>query len=289
MKDLAGKTAFVTGAASGIGFAMARAFGREGMSVVISDIDAAALDAAGEQLAQEQVRVAKVQCDVGERAAMQQAAEQAVAAFGKVHLVCNNAGVAVGGPFGEVRPADWDWIFQINVDGVRNGVEAFTPLIRSHGEGGHFVNTSSMAGFLSAPGLEVYAATKHAVVALSEGWAPQLAMAGIGTSVLCPHFVKTRIHESGRARPARFGAAPAPQEGAMAGAMAQAVLAGIDADVVGARVVEAVKAGEFYIFTHPQARVQIEAYFKSVLAGFDAAEASEALRGIGDWTPPSFS
>ena len=289
MRDLAGKTAFVTGGAGGIGFAMAQAFGREGMNVVISDIDPAALEAAGESLAQQQVRVAKVRCDVGDRAAVQAAAEAALGAFGKVHLVCNNAGVAVGGPLGDVRSADWEWIFEINVDGVRNGVEVFAPLLRSHGEGGHFVNTASMAGFLTAPGLEVYAATKHAVVALSEGWAPQLAPFGVGMSILCPHFVRTRIHESERVRPARFAAEARVQEGVTAGAVAQAVLAGIDPEVVGARVVEAVKAGELYIFTHPQARGQVEAYFKSVLAGFDAAEASQALRGIGAWTPPSLS
>jgi NAD(P)-dependent dehydrogenase (short-subunit alcohol dehydrogenase family) len=285
MRDLAGKTAFVTGAASGIGFAMARAFGREGMNVVLADIDVAALEAAGERLAQEQVRTAPVQCDVGQRAALEAAAEAALAAFGKIHVVCNNAGVGVGGPLGAVRQADWDWIFEINVDGVRNGVEVFTPLIRRHGEGGHFVNTSSMAGFISMPGLEVYAATKHAVVALSEGWAPQLAPLGIGMSVLCPHFVKTRISESERARPARFATDERPEDG-IAGAIGQAVLAGIDPDVVGARVVEAVKAGELYIFTHPQARPAVEAYFKSVLAAFDAAESSPALQSIKDWVPP---
>jgi NAD(P)-dependent dehydrogenase (short-subunit alcohol dehydrogenase family) len=285
MQELRGKTAFVTGAASGIGFSMARAFGREGMSVVIADVDGAALQAAAEKLAQEQVRVAQVQCDVGDRASLQEAAEAAIAAFGKVHVVCNNAGVGVGGPLGQVREADWDWIFEVNVKGVRNGVEVFTPLIRSHGEGGHFVNTSSIAGFLSVPGLEVYAATKHAVVALSEGWAPQLAPFGIGMSVLCPHFVRTRIHESERVRPARY-AGEGPQQGDSVGAGA-GVLAGIDPDVVGARVVEAIKAGELYIFTHPQARVLVEAYFKAVLAGFDAAEASPALAAVKDWVMPA--
>ena len=288
MQDLAGKTAFVTGAASGIGFSLARALGREGMNVVLSDVDGAALEAAGERLAHEQVRIAQVQCDVGDKASVQAAAQAALAAFGKVHVVCNNAGIAVGGPLGDVRQADWDWIFEVNVDGVRNGVEAFAPLIRSHGEGGHFVNTASMAGFLSGPGLEVYAATKHAVVALSEGWAPQLAAQGIGMSILCPHFVRTRIHESERVRPPRFAAGgPQASVAEPLSATGQAVLAGIDPDVVGARVVEAIKAGELYVFTHPQARPAVEAYFRSVLAAFDAAEASPALRSIKDWTPPS--
>jgi NAD(P)-dependent dehydrogenase (short-subunit alcohol dehydrogenase family) len=286
MQDLRGKTAFVTGAASGIGLSLARALGREGMNVVMSDVDAAALRAAGEQLAQEQIRTAQVQCDVGDRSSVQAAAHAALGAFGKVHVVCNNAGVAVGGPMGEVRQADWDWIFEVNVEGVRHGVETFAPLIGSHGEGGHFVNTASMAGFLSGPGLEVYAATKHAVVALSEGWAPQLALEGIGMSILCPHFVRTRIHESERVRPGRFAGEGPQARAAEPGPASLGVLAGIDPDVVGARVVEAIKAGELYVFTHPQARPQMEAYFKAVLAAFDAAEASPALQSIKDWKPP---
>jgi NAD(P)-dependent dehydrogenase (short-subunit alcohol dehydrogenase family) len=280
MKDLAGKTAFVTGGASGIGLSMARAFGREGMNVVISDVDGAALDAAGEALEQEQVRVATVVCDVGDRASVQAAAQAAIVAFGKVHLVCNNAGVAVGGALGQVRQADWDWIFDVNIMGVVHGMETFAPLMVAQGQGGHFVNTASIAGFVSAPGLEPYSASKHAVVAMSEGWAAQLGMAGIGVSILCPHFVRTRIHESERARPSRYGASAATGEGAVQSAAGQAVLAGIDPELVGARVVEAVKAGELYVFTHPQARPILEAYFKSVLAGFDAADASPALQSI---------
>jgi len=288
MKDLAGKTAFVTGGASGIGLSMARAFGREGMNVVISDVDADALAAASETLAQEQVRVASVQCDVADRASVQAAAQAALAAFGKVHLVCNTAGIAVGGTLGEVRQADWDWIFGVNVMGVVYGMETFAPLVLSHGEGGHFVNTSSMAGFLSSPGLEAYAATKHAVVALSEGWAPQLAPRGVGVSVLCPHFVRTRIHESERVRPERFAAGEPRQDGASVGSTAgQGVLAGIDPDIVGARVLEAIRGDEFYIFTHPQARILLQGYYANVMAAFDKAEASPVLRTVvKDWSLP---
>lgn len=287
MKDLAGKTAFVTGGASGIGLAMARAFGREGMSVVISDIDPAALAAAVETLEQEQVRVASVQCDVADRASVQAAAKAAVEAFGKVHVVCNNAGVAVAGALGQASQADWDWIMGVNVMGVVYGMETFAPLLLSHGEGGHFVNTSSMAGFLSPPGMEAYAATKHAVVALSEGFAGQLNPQGVGVSVLCPHFVKTRIHESERARPDRFASATAATSSDVANSAAAAgVMAGIDPDIVGARVVEAIKANELYVFTHPQARVLVEGYFASVLAGFDSAAASPALARVKDWVMP---
>ena len=207
MKEFRGRTAFVTGGASGIGLGMARAFGRAGMNVVLADIDEGAAKLAADKLASEQIKAAPVFVDVTDRASVRSAALDAVAAFGKIHVVCNNAGVAVGGPFGTVRERDWDWIIDVNLKGVVYGTEVFTPLIKSHGEGGHFVNTASMAGMVSPPGLEPYCATKFAVVALSEGWAAQMAPLGIGVSVLCPGFVRTRIHESGRARQDKYGGA----------------------------------------------------------------------------------
>ena len=205
MKDFKGKTAFITGGASGIGFGMAHAFGRAGMNVVIADIDLEVARKAAEMLQRDQIKAVAIHCDVTLRSEVQRAALDAVAAFGKVHVVCNNAGVAVGGPLGTVGDRDWDWIIDVNLKGVVYGVETFFPLIKSHGEGGHFVNTASMAGMVSPPNMEPYSATKFAVVAMSEGWAQQLAPLNIGMSVLCPGFVKTRIHESGRARQSRYG------------------------------------------------------------------------------------
>src|SRR6185437_14928180 len=143
MKDFKGKTAFVTGGASGIGLAMARAFGRQGMNVVIADIEDAPAKAAVEQLASEQIKAVSIHCDVGERNNLRAAALEAVSAFGKVHVVCNNAGVA-GGEIGKVPERDWDWIVDVNLKGVYYGVETFLPLIRGHVEGGHFVNTASI-------------------------------------------------------------------------------------------------------------------------------------------------
>jgi len=205
MKVLTGKTAFVTGGASGIGFALARAFGREGMQIALADIDFEAARYAVERLDKDQIKAVPIRCDVGERQSIERAALETIAAFGKVHIVCNNAGVAIGGPLGMVSDSDWDWIIDVNLKSVVYGVETFYPLIRSHGEGGHVVNTASIAGLISPPGLEPYAATKFAVVAMSEGWAQQLQQINIGVSVLCPGFVRTRIHESGRARPDRYG------------------------------------------------------------------------------------
>lgn len=184
METFQGKTAFITGGASGIGFAMAKAFGAAGMNVMLADIEREPLEKAIESLRQRQIKADGVHCDVAERASVEEAAKATIAAFGKVHVVCNNAGVGAGGPVGTLKPGDWDWTVGVNLMGVVYGVEAFLPLIRAHGEGGHFVNTASMAGMISPPGMEPYCATKFAVVAMSEGWAGQLAPENIGVSVL---------------------------------------------------------------------------------------------------------
>jgi NAD(P)-dependent dehydrogenase (short-subunit alcohol dehydrogenase family) len=278
MQDLRGKTAFITGGASGIGLAMAHAFGREGMSVMIADIEIQALEMAVETLRASQVRAEGVVADVTRRDSLRAAALEAVARFGKVHVVCNNAGVGAGGPLGKVPERDWNWVIDVNLLGVVHGMEIFAPLILSHGEGGHFVNTASMAGMVSPPGMEPYCASKFAVVAMSEGWAGQLAPQGIGVSILCPGFVKTRIHESRRNRPDAYGpdqhAAPPPD------APPSPVLSGIDVGPVAARVVEGVKAGELYVFTHPEFKGAVEARFARILAAFDTAAASPALAAL---------
>jgi NAD(P)-dependent dehydrogenase (short-subunit alcohol dehydrogenase family) len=281
IQDFKGKTAFITGGASGIGFGMAHAFGRAGMNVVIADIDSEVARKAAEMLQRDQIKAVAVHCDVTLRSEVQRAALDTIAAFGKVHVVCNNAGVAVGGPLGTVGPRDWDWIIDVNLKGVVYGVETFFPLIKSHGEGGHFVNTASMAGMVSPPNMEPYTATKFAVVAMSEGWAQQLAPMGIGMSVLCPGFVKTRIHESGRARQSRYGErAPDTRSDEARSEAAKMVQGGIDPDIVGERVLEAIKANDLYIFTHPEMKAAVDARFAAINAGFKHAEESRALKAV---------
>jgi NAD(P)-dependent dehydrogenase (short-subunit alcohol dehydrogenase family) len=288
MKDFRGRTAFVTGGASGIGLGMARAFGRAGMNVVLADIDENAAKAAAEQLSSEQIKAVPVVCDVTDRSNVRAAALEALAAFGKVHVVCNNAGVAVGGPIGTVKDRDWDWILDVNLKGVIYGTETFVPLIRSHGEGGHIVNTASMAGMIAPSGMEPYTATKFAVVAMSEGWAQQLAPLDIGVSVLCPGFVKTRIHESGRARQDKYGGTgDVDALGNGASEAAQMVLSGIDPDVVGNRVVEAIRDNDLYIFTHPMFKDFVAARFAGILAAFDKSAQSDALKAVKEWAPPT--
>lgn len=283
MREFQGKTAFVTGGASGIGLAMAKAFGAAGMNVMLADIEREPLETAVEELRKRQVKAEGVPCDVAERASIEEAAKATVAAFGKVHVVCNNAGVGAGGAIDTVRSRDWDWIVAVNLMGVVYGVETFLPLIRTHGEGGHFVNTASMAGMISPPGMEPYCATKFAVVAMSEGWAGQLAPENIGVSVLCPGFVRTRIFESSRTRQAKFGeAAPAGDEPS---AGAKLVQAGIDPDIVGACVVEAVRDNDLYIFTHPDMQPAVEQRFERIRQGFEKARMRAALAGVETKSP----
>lgn len=281
MRDLTGKTAFITGGASGLGLAMAHAFGGAGMNVMLADIEEAPLAAARAELEARQIKTASVICDVADRAALTAAADATLAAFGKVHVVCNNAGVGAGGPIDQVKPGDWDWILAVNLMGVVYGMEVFTPHVRAHGEGGCFVNTASMAGMISVPGMEPYTATKYAVVGMSEGWAGQLAPDNINVAVLCPGFVKTKINQSGRTRQSQYGG-PVPNNPTVGQSN---VDNGIDPEFVGRRVLEAVQNDERYIFTHPGMRHMVEQRFDRIMAGFDAAAASPVLAGLDYATP----
>ena len=209
MKDIAGKVAFVTGAANGIGLGICRALARAGAHVALADIEPDTLARARSEIAGLGVRAIALPLDVSDADAVARAADAVEAEFGKVHIVCNNAGVSLGNVrLLEMTPAQWNWIFGVNVFGVVNGVQTFVPRILRHGEGGHIVNTASMAGLQvnpAIPGIGAYAMTKHAVIALSEALAMELRGSGIGVSVLCPAQVNTTLSDSGSRRPERFG------------------------------------------------------------------------------------
>jgi len=268
MKDLAGKVAFVTGGASGMGLAMVRAFAAAGMKVAVADIEQKALDAVAAEFAGSNTELITLKVDVTDREAMARAADATEAAFGKVHVVCNNAGVAVGGSIDEMSYADWDWVMKVNVDGVINGVQTFVNRMLAHGEGGHIVNTASMAGHIPVPGLSVYNTSKFAVVGLSEAIRMDLAPQGIGVSVLCPGVVRTNIFDSGRHRPTDLAAATdtagavlaadVPEE-QRAERINQLLASALDPAVVGDMVVHAIQTDEFYIFTHPEIKQFTEA------------------------------
>ena len=257
MHQLEGKTAVVTGAASGIGLGLARTLARNGMAIVLCDISGDRLDAALAEVRALGARAIAVVTDVSDRAAVERAAKEAQSAFGSIHVVCNNAGVTMHGKsVAELTPSEWDWVIGVNLYGVIHGVQAFLPLIRSHGEEGHIVNTASIAGFQVRPGRRsgAYATTKFAVVALSESLAQDLADTPIGVSVLAPAAVNTQIYRSGENRPARFGGPYAVPGNDLQDRLEAQLKGGLDPDTVGERVVRAIREREFFVFTHMETR-----------------------------------
>lgn len=289
MRDVAGRTAFVTGGASGMGLAMVRAFAAAGMKVAVADIEQQALDKVAAEFAGSNGAVITLRLDVTDRDAMERAADATEEAFGRVHVVCNNAGVAVGGAVDTMSYADWDWVLGVNIDGVVNGVQTFTPRIETHGEGGHFVNTASMAGHIGVPGLSVYTMSKFAVVGLSEVMRTDLAARQIGVSVLCPGVVRTNIFDSGRNRPqslagerdtASMVLMAEPGDAERSARLAALLDNALDPSVVGDMVLHAIQNDEFYIFTHPEIEAATEARHGEMTAAFERWRSYRQQHGV---------
>jgi NAD(P)-dependent dehydrogenase (short-subunit alcohol dehydrogenase family) len=279
MQQLAGKTAIVTGAASGIGLGMARAFAREGMSVALCDIRGDRLDAALAEVRALGAKAIAIVTDVSDRASVRAAGNAVVKAFGELHVACNNAGVTIHGRgVDELTPQEWEWNVGVNFYGVVHGLEIFLPAIRRHGGEGHIVNTASIAGFQIGGHRRSgsYGATKFAVVALSESIAYDLKDSSIGVSVLAPAAVKTRIYTSGENRPARFGG---PYAEAGNNAFQSELDDGLEGDVVGERVVRAIRRNEFYVFTHMHTKDWLLARHQRIIAAFDECEKWMEERG----------
>ncbi len=277
MRELAGKTAFVTGGASGIGLALGAAFAQAGMKVMLADIETDALAEAVKSLHDFGPNVRGVACDVADSTSVERAAKASHQAFGNVHVVCNNAGVAAAGGIDNIALDNWRWVLDVNLMGVLHGIRTFLPHIRAHGEGGHIVNTASMAGMNSGLGFSPYVASKFAVVGISEGLAAQLKPFGIGVTVLCPGFVRTRIGESGRNRPESYGATQTPDPASPAGLLlaqiAERLQSGLDPSDIAARVLAAIREDELYVFTHPEMRAELEDRFAAIMAAMDKAAA----------------
>ncbi len=276
MRDLSGRTAFITGGASGIGFALGRAFAEAGMKVMLADVETGALDEAVKSLRDVTPDVRGIACDVADADSVARAAQATFDAFGRVHVVCNNAGVAAPGGIDSISLDNWRWVIDVNLMGVLHGIRSFLPHIRAHGEGGHIVNTASMAGMIGGGGLgfSPYTATKFAVVGMSEGLSAQLKPHGIGVSVLCPHFVRTGIADAGRNRPPQYGPSetydPASRAGQLAAEITRGVEAGIDPADVAARVLSAIRNDELYVFTHPHMREMVDGRFSAIEEAMDA-------------------
>ena len=245
------RTAVITGGASGIGRALAERLAREGVQVVLADVESAVLEETMAQLAAGGAEILGVQCDVSDLAQVEAVRDAALDRFGAVHYVFNNAGVT-GGSAVSSPPEIWDWVIGVNLVGVINGVQAFLPGLLAQGEG-HIINTASVAGFAGVPGMGPYSATKAAVVSLSESLFHELGLQGsaVRCSVLCPGFVKTRIHESDRNLPAGLEAWADSEEAQFLGAMArQAVEGGAEVSVVVDKVMSALDDGRFWILSH---------------------------------------
>jgi len=260
-----GQTAVVTGAASGIGLALARELVGAGLQVVLADVEEGPLQAAVAELGAGGAAVLGVPTDVSDGAQVDALARQVGDAFGPVHLLCNNAGVGGGGLIAELSEADWAWVLGVNLWGVIHGLRAFLPGMLAHGQPAHVVNTASVLGLITAPFTGPYAASKFAVEAITETLFHELAMTGspVGVSVLCPGWVRTRIAESDRNRPEGM----APRSGPLRDGLAEVVSHGMPPEIVARAVLEAVRERRFYVLTHPEITVNIEARLRGIVSG----------------------
>ncbi|HUI25720.1 MAG TPA: SDR family NAD(P)-dependent oxidoreductase [Candidatus Kryptonia bacterium] len=268
MKEFRDKVAVVTGAASGIGRALAQRFAGEGMKIVLADVEPAPLEKAAREIDASGARALAVRTDVSKAAEVEHLAQAALDKFGAVHVVCNNAGVVTSGPTWMQTVADWEWLLGVNLWGVIHGVRVFTPILLAQGEG-HLVNTASLAGMISGPGAAPYNVSKFGVVALSETLHHELTMLGspVRVSVLCPGFVNTNIFDAARNRPATLAETapqlPGSEEMAQ---MARRLLAnGSPPSMVADVVFDAIRNERFYIFPHPQWKRHIRARMEDIL------------------------
>ena len=265
MREVEGRTAFITGGGSGIGLGMATAFRGAGMNVVIADLRRDHIETALEQLGGEGVHA--IELDVTDREGFARAADEAEHVFGNVHVLCNNAGVGILGPAADARYADWDWGLGVLLGGAVNGIQTFVPRLLAHGEGGHIVNTSSMAGVLPVPNSVIYTTAKAALIGMSEVLRSELGPEGIGVSVFCPGPVQTNIGDVGKTRPERYAdSGYADFERQLAERETSPLW--MDPLECGERVLAGIRDDDLYIFTHREFREGADERFQAMLASF---------------------
>jgi NAD(P)-dependent dehydrogenase (short-subunit alcohol dehydrogenase family) len=262
LDGFAGKVAVVTGGGSGIGRALALALAREGARVVVADVDEAGAAETARQAAASGAEALALRADVADREAVERLAETVFSRYGATHVLCNNAGVVVYGGPETATWRDWQWVLGVNLWGVIHGLLAFVPRMIAAGQGGHVVNTASMAGLVASRGLGVYATSKYAVVGLSETLAKDLEPHGIGVTVVCPLGVATRIREAERSRPLALRNEEAPPAGPAVTLIGRTLAP----EAVAAQTLAAVRAGELYVLTHEEALEPVRRRFARIAA-----------------------
>ena len=265
MRDLEGRVAFITGGGSGVGLGMAKAFVAAGMRVAIADIREDHLEQAAAEL---EGAAHAIRLDVTDREAFARAADETERVLGKVHVLCNNAGINLFNDIADATYQDWDWVLGVNLGGVVNGVVTFVPRIKAHGDGGHVVNTASMAAFIAGPGAGIYTTAKFAVHGLSDALRWSLLPHGIGVSMVCPGLVKSKIYESDLIRPPELSTDVTPADEEFMRILPGLHDAGMDPDEIGEKVVRAIRQNDFYVFTHPDHRDELRGIFDETLAAF---------------------
>ena len=265
MEEVEGKTAFVTGGASGIGLGMATAFVAAGMNVVIADLRRDHIENALDGFSEKPVHA--IELDVTDREGFARAADEAERVFGRVDVLCNNAGMGILGPVTLARYDDWDWGLGVLLGGVVNGIQTFLPRLLERGEGGHIVNTSSMAGVLPVPNAAIYITAKAALIGLSEALRSEVAERGIGVSAFCPGPVQTNIREGGRTRPERFSESGYVELERELEERPNSPL-WMDPLECGERVLRGIRHDDLYIFTHREFREGADERFRAMLASF---------------------
>ena len=265
MRDFQGKTAFITGGASGAGLGQAKVFGDAGCRIVIADIRQEAIDSALQELRKRGVEAHGIRLDITDRQAFAAAADEAERVFGPVHLLFNTAGVSIFGPIEKATYDDYDWIFGVNLGGVVNGHQTFVPRMIAHGEGGHIVNTASLGAFFANSGAGIYSTSKFAVHGLSMAMRDALARYGIGVSVLCPANIRSNIAESVKTRPAHLSHSGFEVDEREIAALHDIYSQGMDPEELAGHVKAAIEADRFYIIPYPEARPLLQAIFQQAL------------------------
>ncbi len=283
MRNVEGKVAFITGGANGAGFGMAKVFLKNGIKVVIADIRQDSLERAMAHFSNFD-NVAAIRLDVTDREAFTRAADETEKIYGKVHIVCNNAGINLFVPIEECTYNDWDWVMGVNFGGVVNGIHTFVPRIMKHGEGGHIVNTASMAAFLPSAAAGIYTASKFAVRGLSEALRMSLYKYNIGVSVFCPGLINSTIYESEKIRPPQFSS---PENSAKSQQMLDRLpeihKSGMGLEEVGEKVLAGIRSNRLYIFSHPEFHEELKEIFDEALNSLPDEQAPAQRLTFEQW------